>query len=113
MTSDQFWCVFLLSGYLGALIFNKAVVLSFTSSSIVILASLIVVLWGTFFIVERHSIYRVLQQKIVDIVKGNTDVPDGWHNIPGYFGKTFITGYGAYCGILWGFFSVVVLWYWR
>ena len=111
MTSDQIVCVVLLSGLLGVLIFRRVDIIPFLPGSCIIVLSLIVVLWGTCFITERHNAYRNLQQSVVDITTKNTSVPDGWHKVPGYFGKTFFVGYGAYCIFLWGLFVAVVIVY--
>jgi len=108
MSTDQFWCVALLSGYFGTLILKRTYILSFASGILIILLSLILAIWGTLYLVERHKTYIALQMKVADLVRGITDVPDGWHNVPGYFGKTFIMGYGAYCIIIWLLFAFVI-----
>jgi len=104
MTSDQFWCVALISGGMGALILNRYDILLSLPGWLVAIFALAVALWGLFYIYNRHKYYVDLQSAFARIIKGDKDTPEGWRQIPVSFRENrlkhirteFLSGYGAY-----------------
>ena len=72
MTSEQLWCVVLLSGAFGALILNSSGIASLVPAWVVILLSVLAAAWGITFVWSRHKNYMELQEKfrIVREVRG-------------------------------------------
>ena len=119
MTSEQFWCVALISGGMGALILNKDDILLFLPGWFVAIFTLIVALWGLFYIYNRHKGYADLQSAFVRIIKGDEDTPECLLQIPVSFRenrlkhirKEFLPGYGAYAIIILALSIVVCVLY--
>ena len=120
MTSDQFWCVALISGGMGALILNRGDILLFLPGWLVAIFALIVALWGYFYIYNRHKYYVDLQSAFVRMIKGDKDAPECLKQIPVSFRKKqrlkhirkeFLPGYGAYAIIILALSVVVCVLY--
>ncbi len=118
MSSEQFWCVALLSGAFGALVLNKSDV-SFLPSWLVILLSLLATVWGVVFVLDRHRNYRELQDTFARLVREETEIPPGWIKKPPRFGDNwfsyivnqYLRGYGSYILIILALFVVVTIRY--
>jgi len=120
MTSEQFWCVALISGGMGALILNKDDILLFLPGWLVAIFTLIVALWGLFYIYYRHKGYADLQSAFVRLIEGDKDAPNCLKQIPVSFRKKqrlkhiqkeFLPGYGAYAIIILALSVVVCVLY--
>ena len=120
MTSEQFWCVALISGGMGALILNRDDILLFLPGWVVAIFALIVALWGLFYIYNRHKYYVDLQTAFVRMIEKEQDVPKGWQEIPRSFRRKerldfifreFLPGYGAYAIIVLALSVVVCVLY--
>ena len=119
MTSEQFWCVALISGGMGALILNQEAILTVLPGWLVVIFALIVALWGLFYIYYRHKGYADLQSAFVRIIKGDEDTPECLLQIPVSFRenrlkhirKEFLPGYGAYAIIILALSIVVCVLY--
>ena len=104
MTSEQFWCVALVSGGLGTLILNQDDISLFLGGWAVVILALVVALWALFYIYKRHENYAELQRAFACMVEEDQDVPKGWQQPPlsfsreplNYVFKEFLPGYGAY-----------------
>jgi hypothetical protein len=120
MTSEQFWCVALLSGAFGALVLNASSVLPLIPHWTTILLCFLVAVWGTGFVRSRHANYVELQETFARLVEGEKDVPAGWHARPRSLSETggwryvlreHTQGSGSYAVIIWVLFAVVVIRY--
>ncbi len=117
MTSEQLWCVVLLSGAFGALILNSSNIASTVPAWIVILLSVLAAAWGIAFVWSRHKNYMELQEKFAELVAGISDLPSSWLKNPEYLRKTnwwlyfwgeYTQGSGSYMIILLTMLAVTV-----
>jgi hypothetical protein len=119
MTSEQFWCVALISGGMGALILNQEAILIVLPSWLVAIFALIVASWGLFYIYYRHKGYADLQRAFVRMIEWDKDAPECLKQIPvsfreerlKYIRREFLPGYGAYAIIILALSIVVCVLY--
>ena len=116
MTSEQFWCVVLVSGAFSALILNSNEVASKFHSTIVVSLSVLAAAWGIIFVWNRHKYYEELQGKFCELVADETDVPENWKMNPYNLkiGKKiweWVTGVGSYMVIIGIMMAAVVACY--
>lgn len=118
MTSEQFWCVVLLSGVFSALILNRSDIVPTIPGWAVIVLSVMAAAWGIGFVRSRHTNYVELQETFARLVAEEKDVPPGWRSKPKHLQKTkrwryffseYTQGHGSYMIIL-AILLVTVVW---